>query len=177
MPQTPPDTAPRTPATCIAQPLTPEAFAPHGDVARPGMGAVKMIRAGQVRLSKTEATFPHDPAAHATALDFYEVEPSVAPMRATMVERHPFSTQMFCPMEAGRWLVAVWPDGPEGAPEAFVAGPGDVVTYRPGLWHHGIVALDRPATFASLMWKTADGQGDTEFLELPAPVLIDWPAA
>lgn len=159
-----------------ARPLTPEAFAPYGDVLRAGDGEVKEIRGGQARLSKNPAPFPHLPEAPGAAVDFYEVKPSDLPLRATMVERHEKSTQLFCPMQGGRWLVAVWPDGPEGTPLAFVAGPGDVVTYRPGVWHHGVVALDRPATFASLMWKSADGQGDTEFVPLPAPLLIEWPA-
>ncbi|WP_050900876.1 ureidoglycolate lyase [Oceanicola sp. S124] len=180
MSQTSPSTAPRTPdtaapAACRARPLTAEAFAPYGEVARAGEGQVKQIRDGQARLSKSPAAFPHLPEAPAAALDFYEVQPNALPLRASMIERHPFSTQLFCPMQGGRWLVAVWPEGPGGAVEAFVAGPGDVVTYRPGIWHHGVVALDRPATFASLMWKTPEGQGDTEFVPLPEPVLVTWP--
>lgn len=60
---------------------------------------------------------------------------------------------------------------------AFVAGPQDVVTYAPGVWHHGIVALDRPACFASLMWKTGDMKIDTEFLPLAESWAICWPDA
>lgn len=159
----------------IAQPLTPEAFARFGHVARPGLGDVKLIRDGHVRLSKSATTFVHAAKAPEPALDFYEVQPEPGPLRARVIERHPFSAQLFCPMGAARWLVAVWPEGPERAPLAFVAGPEDVVTYAPGLWHHGIVALDRPACFSSLMWKA--GAGDTEFRDLAAPVMIDWGAA
>lgn len=160
-----------------AKPLTPEAFAAFGDVARPGLGETKEIRDGSVRLSKSPTVFDHLPDAPDAALDFYDVQPTTGPLLACTIERHPKSTQMFCPMSWARWLVAVWPDGPDGAPRAFVAGPGDVVTYRPGLWHHGIVALDRPICFASLMWKSPDRQGDTEFTRLPSPVTIDWPTA
>mgnify|MGYP003884484835 CR=1 FL=1 len=159
------------------RPLTPDTFAPFGHVARPGLGAVKTIRDGAVRLSKSETRFRTLPEAAEPALDFYEVAPDALPLRASRIERHPWSAQLFCPMEGARWLVAVWPDGPEGAPLAFVAGPQDVVTYAPGLWHHGIVALDQPACFASLMWKSAEGIGDTEFHDLAAPVDIAWPAA
>ena len=160
-----------------AEPLTPEGFAPFGHVARPGLGAVKTIRDGAVRLSKSTTAFDHLPDAPGAALDFYEVQPEVGHLTARVVERHPRSSQLFCPMGTGRWLVAVWPDGPDGAPLAFVAGPQDVVTYAPGLWHHGIVALDQPACFASLMWKGEDASGDTEFCDLPAPCAIGWGAA
>ncbi|MDK3018846.1 ureidoglycolate lyase [Pseudodonghicola flavimaris] len=161
----------------VARPLTPEAFAPFGHVARPGLGEVKAIRGGGVRLSKSSTVFDHLAAAPDATLDFYEVEPEPGPLDARVIERHPRSSQLFCPMGAARWLVAVWPEGPEAPPLAFVAGPRDVVTYAPGLWHHGIVALDRPACFASLMWKAADRAGDTEFLDLATPVRIEWGAA
>lgn len=159
----------------LSTPLTPEAFAAYGDVARPGSGDVKTIRGGAVRLSKTATAFEHQAEAPDARLDFYEVQPTTGALIAQTIERHPWSTQMFSPMSAADWLVVVWPDGPDGAPVAFVAGPLDVVTYRPGLWHHGIVALDRPACFASMMWKSPDGVGDTEFRQLAAPVTIDWP--
>ncbi|WP_238364689.1 ureidoglycolate lyase [Mesobacterium pallidum] len=168
---------PSAPLVVQARPLTAEDFAPYGSVARPGAGAVKAIRDGQVRLSKSPAGFEHAAGAPRLALDFYEVAATAPRLSAQQVERHPLSTQMFSPMRATRWLVAVWPDGPDGQVEAFVAGPEEVVTYDPGVWHHGVVALDSTATFTSLMFKTPDGQGDTEFAALPAPVLIDWPAA
>lgn len=159
-----------------ARPLSPEAFAPYGHVARPGLGAIKAIRGGHVRLSKSDTDFPHDDEAAEPRLDFYEVPPEQELLVATVIERHVLSSQMFSPMGAARWLVVVWPEGPEGAPLAFVAGPQDVLTYAPGLWHHGIVALDRPACFTSLMWKTGEAARDTEFLTLSAPWGICWPA-
>ncbi|QIZ79155.1 ureidoglycolate lyase [Thalassovita gelatinovora] len=161
-------------ARYFAKPLTPENFTNYGDVSRPNLGESKLIRNGEVRLSKSAAAFSHLPEAPAAALDFYEVQPTTNTLHAISVERHPRSTQMFCPMEAGRWLVVIWPNGPDGPPEAFVAAPDDVVTYKPGIWHHGIVALDRPAKFASIMWKSETGLGDTEFAPLNSPVDIEW---
>lgn len=160
-----------------ARALTPAAFAPYGHVARPGLGDVKAIRDGCVRLSKSETGFNHGHAAADAKLDFYEVSPETGPLVANVIERHILSSQMFSPMNTARWLVVIWPDGPDGRPLAFVAGPQDVVTYAPGLWHHGIVALDRPACFTSLMWKTGDPAVDTEFLTLKSPWQISWPGA
>ncbi len=163
---------------CIeTKPLTPETFASYGHVARPGHGEIKVIRDGLVRLSKTETCISTQCDTANAKLDFYEVPGEQDRLLANVIERHVLSSQMFSPMNAARWLVAIWPDGPKAAPLAFVAGPLDVVTYNPGLWHHGIVALDRPACFSSVMWKTGDQTRDTEFFTLDAAWSISWPDA
>lgn len=105
-----------------ARPLTPEAFAPFGHVARPGFGDVKAIRDGQVRLSKSDTAFAHGPAADAARLDFYEVAAERDLLVASMIERHAQSSQMFSPMGAAAgW----WRSGPT-APRArrWPSSPG-----------------------------------------------------
>ena len=48
--------------------------------------------------------------------------------------------------------------GPDGArARAFVAGPGQGVTYHAGTWHHALTVLDSAARFAVLIWR--DGSG------------------
>src|SRR5438046_4391112 len=100
------------------------------------------------------------------------------------MERHEFSSQSFLPLDVARWLVVVAPAGADGGPDpsravAFLAGPGQGVTYHAGTWHHPLTILDRPARFAVVMWR--DGTStDEEFGTLAAPVLIDigapiWP--
>ena len=159
-----------------ARPLEPEAFRPFGTVLRAGVGEVRSIRDGAVRLTHSDAAFDHDARAATPAIDLYEVAAEPLPLAARRIERHPFSVQIFSPVRAARWLVAVWPDGPEGRVEAFVAGPEDGVLYRRGLWHHGVVALDAPALFHSFMWRTGTG-GDTEFADPAAPPVIHGPGA
>ena len=159
----------------LAQRLTEDGFRPFGHAARAGCGTVKSIRNDTVTLSRSDTRFDHDPAASELTLDFYQVPAEARPLHAKMAERHVLSAQTFVPMSAARWLVVVWPDGLSAAPRAFVADGGDVVTYRPGLWHHGIVALDTSATFASTMWRSNTPQ-DTEFRALDgAGIEISWP--
>ena len=95
------------------------------------------------------------------------------PLRATMLERHEFSSQTFVPLAVSRWLVVVAPDAPAGGPDAararaFVAGPGQGITYRIGVWHHAMTVLDREAVFAVLMWRDG-GAGDEELVPLAEP--------
>lgn len=157
-----------------AQKLTAEAFAPFGHVSRSGEGEAKRIRDGQVLLTKTDARFSHSDEAVDFALDFYEVGPERGQLNMTTVERHPNSSQSFLPVDVARYLIVVWPGEPDATePKAFIAGPGDVITYNPGVWHHGIVSLDCQGLFASTMWRTRGGV-DTEFRKLDVPLSVSW---
>jgi ureidoglycolate lyase len=91
------------------------------------------------------------------------------------LECHPHSSQSFIPMNAGRWLVVVAPDA-LGRPDmrqalAFIAGPSQGITFRPGVWHLGLHVLDRRSTHAIFMWR--DGtEGDETFVDVE-PTTID----
>ena len=154
--------------------LTPANFADYGHVGQVGEGLVKTIRNGGAILTKSAVTFEHDQVAPDHALEFYQVKAEGTSLHAVQAEQHPHSGQMFIPMAVERYLVVVWKEHPDSgcAPQAFVGGPEDVVIYRPGIWHHGIVALRRDGVFASTMWKTRGGT-DVEFLQLAKPVIFD----
>lgn len=153
--------------------LAAATFAPFGHVARAGEPTHKLIRDNKVKLSKSPAVFRHGDEAVDLALDFYEVQPERAPVRITQAERHEHSAQMFVPMSVTDYLVVVWDNNPceGGRPHAFLGGPGDVVIYHPGVWHHGIMVIGKPGLFASTMWRTRNGR-DVEFTDLPAPLEI-----
>lgn len=143
-------------------------FAPYGHVACAGQGITKSIRADTVLLTKSPSVFQHDAEALDLALDFYDVQPEGDVVRINQAERHEHSSQMFVPMSVTRYLVIVWEGHPhESAAHGFIGGPKDVVIYNPGVWHHGIIALDGPGHFASTMWRTRGGT-DVEFLPLEA---------
>jgi ureidoglycolate lyase len=75
-----------------------------------------------------------------------------------------------------RFLIVVAPTAADGGPDvdglrAFVCGPGQGITYRAGVWHHPIIAVDGDADFAMLAWE--DGSAlDCVEQPLPAPVLV-----
>jgi len=93
------------------------------------------------------------------------------------MERHEFSSQSFMPLDVSRWLVVVAPSGADGGPDgsravAFLAGPGQGVTYHAGTWHHPLTILDRPGRFAVFMWR--DGtRTDEEFRTLATPFTVE----
>uniref|UniRef100_UPI003342040E ureidoglycolate lyase n=1 Tax=Paracoccus sp. TaxID=267 RepID=UPI003342040E len=124
-------------------------------------------------LSKSPAELTHDEYALDMTLDFYDVQPANDPLQINIAERHEHSSQMFVPMSGQHYLVIVWDDHPaqDGKVRAFVGAPDDVVIYKPGIWHHGIISLNRPGVFASTMWRTRGGT-DVEFLQVPQPFVL-----
>jgi ureidoglycolate lyase len=148
----------------VSQPISPEAFAPHGTVVR--------APAEIGRNPYYDALLSTRPAARAT-LSASRALPQVLPLTGTVMERHRFSSQTFFPLDVARYVVIVAPDGSGGMPDmararAFMV-PGDTaITYAADSWHHPMIALDRPACFSVLMWR--DGtDADMQTVTLDEP--------
>jgi ureidoglycolate lyase len=142
------------------QPLTPEAFAPFGDVIdvpnEPG------------RKYYEDALGNLRPNAHPSLSLSLKVETPDRPLKADLLERHEFSSQTFVPIDVERWLIVVAPHAKAGGPDlsgvkAFIATGRQGVTYKPNTWHHGLTVLDKPGRFAVFMWRDG-GKGDEEFV-------------
>jgi ureidoglycolate lyase len=68
-----------------------------------------------------------------------------------LLERHEYSTQLFVPMNgASRYLVivALGTDKPDlSTLKGFMATANQGITYKPGVWHHPLIALDKQTQF------------------------------
>lgn len=149
------------------EPLTPEAFAPFGDVIDPP-------EPGQ-RLSLAASLQGLDGASQ-PRLSFNNAEAWTLPLTAPKMERHNRSSQCFVPMDVARWVVVVAPDK-AGKPDpdalrAFLVRGDQAVNYHLGTWHHPLRPLDRPGRFAVLMWTTGHRPDDEEWADLPEEVVI-----
>jgi ureidoglycolate lyase len=154
--------------TIVAKPLTPEEFAPYGDVLAPPADRGRIYYdQGLGNLRPTAR--PSLAVSHAKFLP-------TLPLEAKVMERHEFSSQSFVPLDVSRWLVIVAPSDADGGPDAsramaFLAGPGQGITYHAGTWHHPLTLLDRPGRFAVFMWR--DGTTtDEEFRTLATPFTV-----
>ena len=157
----------------VAEPLRAEAFAPFGDVleAPPELGRRSFF--GDGLANQRAGAAPSLAVAHVPAL-------TALPLVATRMERHQFSSQSFLPLDVARWLVIVAPKAAAGGPDgararAFLAGPGQGVTYHADTWHHPLTVLDRPARFAVFIWLE-NSKTDEEFVTLEAPFTVTIPA-
>lgn len=149
------------------QPLNAAAFAPFGDVAEPPEpGGRHAIDAG-LGVTRADTT---------AKLSFSHPKPWPLPLLATEMERHPWSSQTFVPIDVARWVLMVAPDR-DGAPDpdgiiAFVATGAQAVNYRVNVWHHPLRVLDRPGRFAILMWTTGVKANDEVWSTLPEPLKL-----
>ncbi len=153
-----------------ARPLTPEAFAPFGDVL---MG----LDAGDA------------PERHEFAARFQNLRPDARPnltfMRVPVengdiviraLERHRFSNQVFVPLSGTHHLAVICPSTPDGAPDlkglqAFVASGAQAINYAADIWHAPRTALSPPGEFVMFRWD--DGSpADTELLTLDDEIVV-----
>lgn len=129
--------------------LTPDAFAPFGDVLDSSGPPDKMINQGLCARFHDRAELDFGPEGRA-GISLFEALPRSLPYRLEMVERHPDGSQAFLPMTQNPFLVIVAPDsqGRPGTPRAFLTEPGQGVNYRRGTWHGVLTPLQAPGLFA-----------------------------
>lgn len=156
----------------IVEPLSATAFAPFGQV---------LAGAGEPGRPRFNDFLENARAGAQVDLSIATLEPTDLPMLARILERHPYSSQTFMPLKAARYLVIVAPDRDDGGPDiervrCFLAAGSQGITYRRGVWHHGMTVLDDTAEMAILMWCDG-GPGDEEFWDLEAPFEVALPPA
>ncbi len=72
------------------------------------------------------------------------------PFTLEMMERHPFGSQAFLPMQDGEYLVVLAGDnnGVPDRPRGFIAGAGQGVNIGRNVWHGVLCPLSGPGLFA-----------------------------
>lgn len=151
-------------------PLTPERFAPFGDVIEAKSGsAAAMNEARFARfndLAKVDADIRGE--GHVAISIVRCRAPTALPYRIDMVERHPLGSQAFIPRGNFRFVVAVAPPAEafdHTALAAFVTDGTQGINYHRGTWHMPLIAfavgqefliVDRGGTEANCDEQTLD---------------------
>jgi ureidoglycolate lyase len=150
-----------------AKPLSAETFKPFGFVFEAPAAPGRSPPAAELR--------SHRDWAIATLTVSLEGQ-AASPHRIARLERHPFSTQTFIPLDLSRYLIVVAPALANGNPStsearAFVGAARQGCSYATGLWHAAFSVLDRRGSYAALIWR--DGSVDDEvFFDLPEPLTV-----
>lgn len=126
-------------------PLTPEAFAPFGDVLD-ATGDFRLINAGLCRRHHDRATLDFGPDARA-GISIFQAEPRSLPYAFDLIERHPDGSQAFLPMTAAPFLVIV-ALSPDTLPMAFLTNGAQGINLHRGTWHGVLTPLHAPGLFA-----------------------------
>jgi ureidoglycolate lyase len=158
----------------VPRPLVRSAFAPFGEVleieddgfqVNEGHGTYHAI---QWELESLEAGARLD-------LAMFRLVPRPHPVVIRQLERHPYSSQAFLPMDGRPSLVVVAPARDDGRPDvaaaqAFFGRPDQGLIYRPSVWHAGLTTLEAAGTFAMLIWRGR--RAHSEVFQLDDPLRI-----
>jgi ureidoglycolate lyase len=142
-----------------AEALGAEAYQPFGDVVSADRADVAAKPANQGTAARRDflaGVASLRPAATLNVCSFRCAPRTVWPLPVALLEKHPLSTQVFIPMNARRYLVlvALGDEAPDLATaRAFIATGTQGVSYRPGVWHHPMIALDDAIDFTCLVWE------------------------
>jgi allantoicase len=144
----------------LALPLTPEAFAPFGQVIQSYPDTASAPRSVKItqanfgtavkyhKLSLLESSYP-DALGATTGISVYRCQPAEVVKNGTKrevplnaLERHPYTNQAFFPMGQDKdsiYLVVVAKNGPDDRPDvdslrAFIARTNQGIVYNQGVW-------------------------------------------
>jgi ureidoglycolate lyase len=143
------------------EPLTPQAFAPFGDVLQATGTPDRLINNGYCGRWHDMAQLDFGPGGRA-GLNLFKAQPRSLPYVLDLLERHPEGSQAFVPMYETTWLVTVAEDA-GGTPvnlRAFQVAPGQAINLHRGTWHGVLTPLAEPGLFAVI-----DRIGSTANLE------------
>ncbi|WDD93825.1 ureidoglycolate lyase [Burkholderia sp. FERM BP-3421] len=135
--------------TLAIEALTPEAFAPFGDVIQTeGAKQIPINLGTTIRfhdLAKVDAA----DAGGRTLVNLFRGQPRALPFEVRMLERHPLGSQAFVPLNDKPYLVVVAPAGDldPARIRAFVTQGWQGVNYAKGVWHHPLIALGEVSDF------------------------------
>ncbi len=142
-----------------AEALTAKEYAPYGDVLSADRDDVEVSAANQGSARRCDwigELVNLRPGARPNLAVFRCAPREPWPFPVKLLEKHPDSTQVFVPMNATRYLVVVALGGeaPDMATlRVFEATGTQGVTYRPGVWHHPMIAVGELTDFACLVWE------------------------
>ncbi len=124
--------------------LTPQNFAPFGDVIESSMATNDEMNAG--RFSRFADLCNVDVGAGDVSVSIVVSRaPTSLPFTIEMLERHPLGSQAFIPLSGARMILVVAP--PAEQPDltqllAFESNGQQGINYAPGTWHMPLLAFD-----------------------------------
>lgn len=147
----------------IAEPLTPDSFAPFGDV-------IQTDGARNYLINDDHCTRFHDLANIDVSADggrplinIFRTRMWSLPLQVKMMEYHALSSQAFVPLGDARFLIVVAPKSEmlkADSMRAFISDGLQGVNYHRGVWHHPLVAIADEADFL-VIDRGAEGEDCT----------------
>lgn len=151
------------------EPLTAAAFAPFGSVIEADPKTMRLINGGTTErfhaLGKAEAAGEDA----RVIINIFRGQPRLFPYVVDMMERHPWGSQSFIPLDNRSWLavVAEDEDGQPGRPRVFACSGRQGVHYGRNVWHHPLVAVGAVSDFLVVDREGSEHNLEEIFFETP----------
>ncbi|RCL00209.1 MAG: hypothetical protein JSC189_001220 [Candidatus Tokpelaia sp. JSC189] len=147
------------------QPLEKNRFAPFGDIIYADPSHMRFINNGTTKryhdLCQVEAYGKNT----SVLINIFRSNGFSLPININMVERHPYGSQAFFPLDKRPFLVVVAEDnaGTPQTPQAFLAQPRQGINYRANTWHHPLLTLYKTADFLVIDCKKQENNLEEYF--------------
>ncbi|MGI9316003.1 MAG: ureidoglycolate lyase [bacterium] len=133
-----------------AQPLTQKSFSPFGEV-------IELEHAHQIPINQGHTIRFHDlinidatDRGGRAIISVFRTDPLSLPHRVKLMERHPFGSQAFYPMDQDPFLVLVADSGDKVTASnlhLFVTNGRQGINLHKNTWHHFQIGLNRQRDF------------------------------
>jgi ureidoglycolate lyase len=156
-------------------PLTQAAFAPFGTVIEADSASMRHINGGNTERYHALAEAEAVGDAANVIINLFRGQPRSFPYDVDMMERHPFGSQSFSPIDNRPWLVVVAEDegGKPGRPQVFRADGRQGVNYRRNVWHHPLMTVGATSDFV-VVDRLVGGDNLEEYF-FDTPFIIEQP--
>ncbi len=127
------------------EPLSPEAFAPFGDVIEISAdNNIIPINYGLTERHHDLAKVDVGDDGGKAIISLFRTKAATLPVQVKVMERHPLGSQAFMVLTGNPYLVVVAPAGEfePTALRAFIAQAHQGVNYHKGTWHHYCLGLN-----------------------------------
>ena len=153
-------------------PVSPEAFAPFGDLLDAQSAPDMMINKGLCGRHHDRAQL--DFSGGRAGVSVFDAQPRQLPYSLGLMERHPLGSQCFMPMTEHPFLAIVAPDDGDkpGVPVAFMIPPHTGINIHRNIWHGVLTPLHGPGLFA-VIDRIGEGNNLQEH-EINPPYIIDY---
>ena len=129
------------------EPLSRENFAPFGDVIELAGASHYPINNGTTERYHDLARIHAEGTDARVLLNIFVGEPRPQPLEICMLERHPYGSQAFYPLQNQPWLIVVAEKPEAQALRAFMASGEQGVNYAANVWHHPLLVFQPNSRF------------------------------
>lgn len=158
----------------VIQPLTQDSFAAFGEVIEKSGKDFIPINQGLTERyhALSLAQISGDHVAVGMSI-FHNLFATQIPFQIEMLERHPYGSQSFIPLQQQKFIIVVALPFDQDRPDeqriyAFMSNGQQGITYHQGIWHHPLITLEAHSDF--LVVDRIGGGRNCDVYHLSQPV-------